>query len=57
MRTFAEQGAKGEGLGSSPVNALATLDHLTPLLVHSLDSLVQGEVLGDLGDCIADLTQ
>lgn len=56
-RTFAEKGAKGKGLSSSPVDALATLDHLAPLLVHSLHSLVQREVLGNFGDCIADLTQ
>ena len=52
-----EQGAERERLGQGPVHALASLDHLTPGVVDSLDDSVWGEPVGDLRGVHANLLQ
>ena len=53
--TFAEQGAESERLGHAPVDALARLNHLPPLVVHAHNTLVKVEAFRHLGDRVAHL--
>ena len=53
--TLTQQCTKGKRLSHAPVNALPSLDHLPPLVIHPLHPLVQVEALWHLGDGIAHL--
>ena len=53
--TLTQQCSKGKRLSHAPVNALPSLDHLPPLVIHPFHPLVQVEALWHLGDSIAHL--